>query len=102
MVPHVKGSAHHDGAHPRLARAFVAWATRQPGAHCIVCGWPVARPLRPHSTGRPGRWIAGHKRAGVVATSLDDYQLECSHCSTREGAKRAADTNRPNRVTRVW
>ena len=97
----MKGSAHHGPTHDRMARAFKAIATANPLARCVLCHRTLAE-LPAHRTGRRPWWVAGHRRPGVVAHSLDDYQLECSHCSAREGARRTADAARPNRVTRTW
>lgn len=88
----VKGP-HHRGPHQRLSAIARARYNANPHTRCARCGQP-ARPGDP--------WQAGHKRDGVIATSIDDYQPEHQSCNTAAGARLGNARRRGLRTTRTW
>ena len=107
----------HRGAHKRLAATVnrIAYANRQTiclgGCVCHAryidqcgCGMACGKTLQQHpptKAGRPPKWSAGHRWAGIVATSLDDYRHEVLGCNGRDGARRA-NRLRTHTTTRDW
>lgn len=84
---------HHRGQHQTLSAKARARYNADPTTRCARCG-ELRRPDDP--------WQAGHRRDGVIATSLADYQPEHASCNASAGARLGNARRRGMRNTRAW
>lgn len=75
-------SAHHRGTYQVRARRLVAAANADPTTRCHRCGLTLSE-HRPHKSGKPAFWTAGH----LVDGEIDGVLMpEASTCNHRAGA----------------
>lgn len=83
----------HKGAYDTQSRKLVAAARANPETRCWRCGRTLAE-HRPHRTGRPATWHAGHLIDSMVGSPL---LPEASTCNT----KASVQARRPRRARRT-
>lgn len=88
---------YHAGNHPRLAAQVTAAADANPEYRCPLCGLTKAQGIKAYGH-TAGQWDAGHRRAGQVAASVDDYEAQHAHCNRSKDANRT----RYRKHSRQW
>jgi hypothetical protein len=75
--------AHYSGSYHVRSRAVRQAANANPLTRCWRCGLTLAE-HKPHKSGKPARWQAGHL---VDSDPTSPLLPEASTCNTRAGAK---------------